>query len=149
VPITTDARIKFKQTIQLSGPSAIVSVEVFGGPIVAMQVAVFDAQNKVIDGVGFNGSEPITSEADGTANWLFTPSPKAAYIKWGVLALRSAANLGSYSVTGKVRDENGDTLVAGRYAGTIPDGQLNDTVVYDGVMLATPKLGGVPEGASA
>jgi hypothetical protein len=150
MPIKTDARIRFGQSIQLKGPSAIVSVEIFGGPIAAVQVAVFDSQDKVLEGVGFgNFGEPLTTEADGSANWLFKPVAQAAYVKWGVLALRSAAGLGNYSVTGKVRDQNGDTVVEGRFNGAIPDGALNDKLVFDGVKLTTVAMADVTAGAQA
>ena len=147
MPIGTDARIKFQQTIRLTGPSAIVSVEVFGGPIAAVQVAMFDANNRIIGGVGFNGTGPLTSENNHTANWLFAPNPNAAYLKWGILPMRLSAGLGGYSITGKVRDQNGDTLIAGRFDGMIPDGAANDGVIYDGVMLSVAQIGQMPGGA--
>ena len=144
--IETDARIKFGQSIRLDGPSAILSVEVFGGPIAAVQVALFDANDRVLDGVGFDGKAVLTSDKQHTANWLFAPRPDAAYIKWGILPMRLSAGLGGYSITGKVRDHNGNTLVAGRFAGTIPDGEASDDVVFDGVLLAPSHLSPLPGG---
>ena len=149
--LLVDARIKFTQSVSLQGPSAMVSSEVFGGPLITMQVAVFDANDNIIDGVGFPGhGEPLTSELDGTVSWLFVPKANAAYIKWGVIALRSAAGLGRYSVSGKVRDAAGNTLVSGRFSGQIPDGEMSDGVVYDGVKVsaATAPLGALPKGPS-
>lgn len=148
--LTLDARIKFGQTVALPGPTAVVSAEVFGGPLLALQVAVFDAGDNIIDGVGFEGfGEPLTSELDGTASWLFRPTAQASYIKWGVVAIRNAAGLGRYSITGKVRDAQGTTLAAGRFSGEIPDGELNDGVVYDGVNVGTAALAVPPKGPTA
>lgn len=150
MPITLDARIKFGQTIQLKGPTAVVSVEIFGGPVALVQAAMFDASDKVIDGVGFgNFGDALSTEETGKADWLFKPTPNAAYVKWGVLAVRSAAGLGNYSVTGKVRDEHGDTIVEGRYAGVIPEGQLNDKLAFEGVKLTHLSLTDLAAGVQA
>lgn len=147
MPLLIDSRIAFGQTVQLKGPSAMVTAEVFGGPIIALQVAVFDRLDNIIDGVGFDGfGETLTSEGDGSARWLFQPLVGASYIKWGIIAIRSAAGLGRYSVTAKLRDDNGDSLVSGRFSGEIPDGRLNDDVVYDGVMVSTVKATVLPKG---
>lgn len=149
MPITTDARINFEQTIVLDGPSAIVSVEAFGGPVAVVQIAVFDAQDRVIDGVGFNGSDVLVTNQNHTANWLFTPRSDAAYIKWGILPKRLSAGLGGYSISGKVRDHNGNTIAVGRFSGTIPDGESVDDPIYDGVMVSSHQMGGLPGGAKA
>jgi hypothetical protein len=102
----------------------------------------------VIDGVGFDKyGPPLSSLHDGSANWLFKPRPEAAYIKWGVLILRSAG-AGSYSVSGKVRNEQGDTIAAGRFAGQIPDGETAEDIIYDGVLMV-PRDRGAPEVGSS
>lgn len=151
VDLTLDARIKFQQTVSLPGPTAMVSAEAFGGAIVAMQVGVYDANDKLIDGVGFAGhGEVVTSEADGVASWLFEPKPEASYVKWGLVAIRSAAGLGQYSVNGKIRDQNGNTLAAGRVAGRIAQGSADGGVFYDGVFVSVPrKPGDLPAGPRA
>lgn len=131
-----DQRIAFKSTVRLEGPTAIVSAAVFGGPIILLQVAVFDAQDQLLDGVGFDGHGPaITSEQTGTASWLFVPKANASYVKWGVVAMRSAAGLGGFSVTAKVRNSAGDALATGQFSAKIDDGVFSADVIYDGVML--------------
>lgn len=135
--LNPDLRIKFDETVRLTKAGGIITAEVFGGPLIRMQVAIFDAQDKFIGGVGSNGKgAPVTSENGGTARWLFEPPADAAYIKWGIQAFRLAAGLGSYSVSVKVRDQNGDTLVTGRFAAKIPDKEFFDDIIFDGVNVA-------------
>lgn len=137
MPITSpDARIKFKQVAQLGGPTAILTVEVFGGPIVRLQAAIFDANDKLITGIGTGGlGIPLTSEVDGTARWLFEPPANGSYMKWGIQAIRSAAGLGLYTVSSKVRGPDGEELAVGRFGAKIPDGDASDDVIFDGVNL--------------
>jgi hypothetical protein len=150
MPISTDGRIKFNQTIRLNGRSAIVCAEVYGGPILRLQAAVFDANDKVIDGVGFDPYGPmIDSARTGKAEWLFVPKPNASYIKWGVQVLRLSAGLGGYSVTGKVRDEHGDTVASGRFAGVIADGSPAENLIYDGVRIMPSAASTLPKGPDA
>jgi hypothetical protein len=146
-----DNRIKFEETIALRGPVAIVVAEVFGGPIIRMQVGVYDADDKFLTGVGTNGvGEPVTSENGGVASWLFDVPPNASYIKWGVQAGVSAAGIRRYSVNGKVRDENGETLVAGRFGAEIPSGAAFDDVIFDGVNVAVQSsVDSIPVGPKA
>lgn len=150
MPITLDGRIKFGSTIMLSGQTGSLSVEVFGGPLARVQAAVFDANDTVIQGIGFDGNgPPVTTENGGRANWLFQIDPRASYIKWGVQAVRSAGNLGDYSVTAKVRQTNGEALATGQYSAAIAAGQFADDIIYDGVNLAPPMLGTILPGANA
>ncbi len=147
--LTVDTRIKFTKSITLSGPAGIVTVDVFGGPIILLQVAIFNAADQIIDGIGFqNFGSPASSEVDGTARWLFSTRPGMSYIKWGVVAIRSAAGLGRYSITGKVRDAAGNELVAGRFSAEIPDGQAIDEIIYDGVNITPLMSAAVPAGVS-
>jgi len=134
--LTVDARIKFTQTVKLAGPTAIITAAVVGGPILMMQVAVFDSSDQIIDGVGFEGhGELVSSQANGTASWLFKTDPRAAYVKWGVIAVRSAGGLGRYSVTAKVRAADGEPLAIGQFSAEIAEGNFSDDIVFDGVKL--------------
>jgi len=146
---SVDARIKFKPgtDVSLPGPTGSLSADVFGGPIARLQVAVFDSNDKVLQAVGFGTfGHPLTTEIGGRASWLFEADPKAAYIKWGIQAVRSAASLGSYSVTVKVRDSEGNALATSQFSATIPDGDFADDIVYDGVgFVQAPQA--IPAGA--
>jgi hypothetical protein len=146
-----DARIKFAPgtDISLNGPTGSVSADVFGGPIARLQVALFDANDQVLQAVGFGKfGQSLTTEHGGRASWLFQADSKAAYIKWGIQAVRSAANLGSYSVTVKVRDSQGNALATSQFSATIPDGQFADDIIYDGVNFAQG-LQAIPTGTQA
>ena len=129
-----DLRINFSRVVSLR-KAAIITAQVFGPPIIRMQVAIFDDQDRLIGGVGTGQFGPVrTSSADGVARWLFDVPPDAAYIKWGVQAMRSAGGLGgSYSVSGKIWDEQGVELASGRFGSEIPDGAFADDFIYDGV----------------
>lgn len=146
-----DKRIAFKETIKLRGSAAIVSAAVFGGPIIRLQVGVFDDEDRLLTGIGTHGlGQPLTSENGGVADWLFKVPAGAAYIKWGVQAAVSAAGLRAYSVTGKVRDENGNELVAGRFGAEIPEGKSFDDFIFDGVNVIVEKQpASMPVGARA
>jgi hypothetical protein len=135
--LNPDLRIKFNETVKLSKAGGIITADVFGGPLLRMQVAIFNAQDRLIGGVGTDGlGIPVTSEKGGTASWLFEPPADASYIKWGVQAFRLSAGFGQYSVSVKVRDHNGDTLVTGRFGAKIPDGEFFDDIIFDGVDVA-------------
>lgn len=134
--ISVDSRIKFQKTITLPGPTASISLQIFGGPLARFQVAVFDANDKVLQAIGFGPHGfPLTTENGGQTSWLFEPVLNAAYMKWGVQAVRSAANLGMYSVTVKVRDPDGNPIVTSQFSAAIPDGEFADDIIYDGVNL--------------
>lgn len=149
MPITVDGRIKFGSNIMLSGQTGSLTVEVFGGPLARIQAAVFAADDTVIQAVGFGGNgAPLTTENGGRASWLFQIDSRAAYIKWGVQAVRSAGNLGDYSVTSKVRQLNGDALAIGQFSASIAAGQFADDIIYDGVNLAPPMTSAMVPGAS-
>jgi hypothetical protein len=140
----TDGRIKFGRSVSLTGPVGIVTAEVFGGPIIRLQVGIYNARDEFLIGIGTNGQgAPLTSENGGVASWLFEPPKGAAYIKWAVQAVRSAG-VGRYSVSGKVRGADGEVLAAGRFATEIPKGEFADDVVFDGVLVETtaPELQG-------
>ena len=152
MPIDIDGRIKFSvpAIFPAGSYSASLSVEVFGGPLARVQVAVFDATNKVVQGVGFDGfGSPLTTEDGGKVGWLFRPTADC-YIKWGVQAVRSAGNLGNYSVTAKLRLADGTPLVSGQFSALIPDGKFADDIIYDGadLVLSVPQANlPVPAGA--
>ena len=147
MPITTDARIKFGSgtDIALSGLTGSISCEIFGGPIARFQVAIFDANDKVLQQVGSSGP-PLTTVDGGRASWLFQIDPNASYIKWGVQAVRSAGSLGNYSVTVKVRNSAGDAEATSQFAAVIADGQFADSTFYDGVGFAQAQAA-IPAGA--
>lgn len=151
MPISIDGRMKFQTTVPLQpGATGSLAVEVFGGPLARVQAAVFAADDSVLQGVGFdNFGPPLTTEFGGKANWLFKADARAAYIKWGVQAVRSAANLGSYSVTAKVRQADGGIVSSGQFSAQITDGQFADDIIYDGVNLATAAMPAVVRGAVA
>ena len=137
--LTQDQRIKFGMTVALSGATASITADISGGPIALLQVAVFDSNNQIIDGIGFDNFGPAaSSEVDGTATWQFNPKANSSYVKWGVIAIRSAAGLGNYQVTGSMRDANGTPLASGQFSAAIPDGKLSDDIVYDGVFVNVP-----------
>lgn len=73
----------------------------------------------------------------------------AAYIKWGVQAVRSANNLGDYSVTAKVREANGNVLATSQFSASIADGSWADDIVYDGISIIAPLTAPMPAGAAA
>jgi hypothetical protein len=142
-----DNRIKFGQTINVSGTGSI-SLDVTGGPMAALQVAIFDAADKLLSGVGFGAlGQVLTTQQGGHVSWVFLVPKTTSYIKWGVQAFRSAANLGSYQAQVVVRDASGNALATGSFSATIPDGAFQDDIVYDGVNLA-PQPQAVPAGAS-
>lgn len=131
-----DERIAFKSTVRLPGPTAILSVAVFGGPLIVLQAAVFDSSNRLLTAVGFGEhGAPVSSGANGTASWLFVPPAAASYVKWGVVAMRSAAGMGRYSITAKIRNAQGDALATGQFSAEIAEGSFSDDLVYDGVMV--------------
>jgi hypothetical protein len=135
--LTQDQRIKFSKTVTLRGATASVNADISGGPIALLQVAVFDSNNQIVDGIGFEDfGPPASSEGNGTATWQFSPKATASYLKWGVIALRSAAGLGNYQVTGSMRDADGSPLASGTFSARIPDGKLSDDIVYDGVFVS-------------
>lgn len=142
MPIDIDGRIKFERSAVIpAGSTGSLAVEVFGGPLARVQAAVFSADGTPLQGVGFDGfGPPLTTEIGGKATWLFLVPPNAAYLKWSVQAVRSAANLGSYSVTSKVRAANGDICAAGQFSAQIAAGQFADDIVYDGVDLSTTQM---------
>jgi hypothetical protein len=144
-----DARIKFKKEIPLPAQSGSISVEIFGGPLARVQIAIFDAGDNILDGVGFaDFGPPLTTEIGGKASWLFESNPNASYVKWGVQAVRSAANLGAYSVTAKVRDSSGNPAATGQFSATIPDGKWAGDIVYDGVGFLPELVEVMPAGAN-
>jgi hypothetical protein len=131
-----DLRIKFNQTVRLPEPVAIVSAAVFGGPIIRLQVGVFDKNDVLLTGIGTNGiGQPITSEQGGEASWLFQVPATASYVKWGVQAAPSAAGLRAYSITGRIRSHNGDELAVGRFSAAIPVGASADEFIFDGAFV--------------
>ena len=82
VPITLDGRIKFGSTITLPDQTGSLTVDIFGGPLARVQAAVFDANDKPIQAVGFDGfGPPLTTEIGGRASWLFQADPRASYVK--------------------------------------------------------------------
>jgi hypothetical protein len=136
-----DSRIKFNpdKTISLQGQVGSLSVEVFGGPLARVQAAIFADDNSLLTGVGFGDfGLPLTTEVGGRASWLFQAPKNASFMKWSVQAVRSAAGLGNYSVTAKVRDANGDALQVSQFNAAIPDGAFSDNVIFDGVNFKGP-----------
>ncbi len=145
-----DHRIKFSQTVRLPKAVAIVSAAVFGGPIIRLQVGVFDKNNNLLTGIGTNGiGQPITSEQGGEASWLFEVPATASYVKWGVQAAPSAAGLRAYSITGKIRSHDGDELAVGRFSAEIPVGATADEFIFDGAFVEIDNAGvAIPTGAA-
>ena len=149
MPIVIDGRIKFGATVPLSGSTGSLSVEVFGGPLARVQAAIFAADDTLLQAVGFGDfGPPLTTENGGRASWLFKVDGRAAYMKWGVQAVRSAANLANYSVTAKVRQADGTPLASGQFSAAIADGQLADDIIYDGVNFAPAVMSGLQPGAA-
>lgn len=147
---SVDARIKFQSSIHVRDASGSLSVEVFGGPLARVQIALFNARDEAIQGIGFgNFGQPLTTEQAGKVNWLFNMNSDAAYIKWGVQAVRSANNLGDYSVTAKVREANGNVLATSQFSASIADGSWADDIVYDGISIIAPLTAPMPAGAVA
>lgn len=142
-----DNRIKFTKTVTLAG-AASITLDVTGGPMAAFQVAIFDAQDQLLNGVGFGAlGQVLTTQQGGHTSWPFTVPQSASYIKWGIQAFRSAANLGTYNAVGNVCDSGGNVLATGSFIAMIPDNTFQDDIVYDGVNLA-PVAGAVPSGAA-
>ena len=136
-PNGLDERIAFNKEVGLRGQTGSLSVDVFGGPLARVQAAIFDANNTLLTGVGFGDfGPPLTTENGGRASWLFHVPPNALYMKWSVQAVRSAAGLGSYSVTAKVRNSAGDAQATGQFSATIPDGEFSDSIIFDGVKFS-------------
>ena len=132
-----DNRIKFTKTVTLAGTCS-VTLDITGGPLATFQVAVFDDDDNLLNGVGFGSyGQVLTTEQGGHASWVFTVPQNASYIKWGVQAFRSAANLGSYTAEVNACDSDGHALATGSFSATIPNGSFQDDIVYDGVNLAT------------
>ena len=141
MPITLDGRIKFGSTITLPDQTGSLTVDIFGGPLARVQAAVFDANDKPIQAVGFDGfGPPLTTEIGGRASWLFQADPRASYVKWAVQAVRSGGNLGNYSVTAKIRQASGDALVTGQFSAAIAEGVIADDIIADGVNLAPASM---------
>lgn len=140
-----DKRLKFQQTVTLVG-SCSVSLDITGGPLATFQVAIFDGNDNLLNGVGFGSyGQVLTTEQGGHASWVFTVPQNASYIKWGVQAFRSAANLGSYTAEVNACDSNGHALATGSFIATIPSASFQDDIVYDGVNLA-PATSTMPPG---
>ena len=138
MPLLVDGRIKFSAPARFPEGSSTgtLSVEVFGGALARVQVAVFSASDQVLQAVGFDPfGPPLTTENGGKVGWLFNLQAEAAYIKWGVQAVRSAGNLSNYSVTAKVRSADGTPVASGQFSAAIPDGKFADDIIYDGVDL--------------
>lgn len=135
MPIEVDGRNKFSVPANFPAGSSTgtLSVEIFGGPLARVQAALFGADDKPITGIGFDPfPPPITTEKDGRASWLFELPAGAAYIKWGVQAVRSAASLSNYSVTAKVRSADGTPLVVSQFSALLDDKAFSDPIIYDG-----------------
>lgn len=152
MPIITDGRIKFTRPAVFppGETTGTLSVEVFGGPLARVSAAIFSKQDVILKAVGFGGYGPsLTTENGGKASWLFELHPDAAYIKWSVQAIRSAANIVNYSVTAKVRSADGTPLVWGQFDAVIPDGKPDDTPIFDGAdLLQTSGPGVTIDGGS-
>jgi hypothetical protein len=144
-----DNRIKFTKTINLAG-MASVTLDITGGPAAAFQVAIFDANDQLLNGVGFgNFGSVLTTEKGGHASWVFTVPQNASYMKWGVQAYLSAAALTSYTADVNVCDPNGNALATGSFTASIPANAFQDDIVYDGVNLAQVAAAPVPPGTPA
>jgi hypothetical protein len=141
MPIGIDNRIKFGATVALIGATGSLSVEIFGGALARVQATIFAADDSVLQAIGYGDfGPPLTTEVGGRASWLFQVATNASYMKWSVQAVRSAANLGDYSVTSKVRNADGDALATGQFSASIATGQFADDIIYDGVNFASIAL---------
>ena len=141
-----DNRIKFTKTINLTG-MASVTLDITGGPAAAFQVAIFDAKDQLLNGVGFGSfGSVLTTEKGGHVGWVFTVPQNASYMKWGVQAFLSAAALTGYTAEVNVCDPNGSALATGTFTASIPANAFQDDIVYDGVNLAQVTAAGVPPG---
>jgi hypothetical protein len=142
-----DNRIKFGRSVTLTG-NASITLDITGGPLAAFQVAIFDPTDKLLNGIGFGTFGPVlTTEQGGHASWVFAAPQTAAYMKWGVQAFRSAANLTNYAAEVNVLDGAGNSLIKSSFAAAIPSNAFQDDIVYDGVNLtASPPA--IPPGNS-
>lgn len=142
-----DNRIKFTQSVSLAGTCS-VTLDITGGPLANFQVAIFDAQDNLLNGEGTDKyGPPLDTAQGGHASWPFPVPQTSSYIKWGVQAYRSAANLGSYTAEVNVLDSTGHAVATGSFNATIPNGVFQDDIVYDGVMLLA-QASAVPAGPS-
>ena len=142
----TDNRYNFRSPIRLSG-SCSITLDIVGGPLGHLQVAIFDANDQLLNGVGTGSFGPgLTTENGGHVGWVFTVPQNVSYIKWGVQAVRSAPTL-SYTATVNVCTSDGTVAAQGIIGSTIPNDASNDDIFYDGTFVITA-LASVPTGAS-
>ncbi|MDR7331709.1 hypothetical protein [Roseateles asaccharophilus] len=136
MPITKDQRLNLATLTLTDGDVVSLSVDVTGGPLARVQVIVVDKAGNVVNGAGSHGfGSPLTTANGGRARWSFNVNADIALVKWGVVAIRSGANLGDYTVVSRLTSGTGAVLGTGRFDASIPDDKVNDDLHQDGVRV--------------